>query len=301
MPPAPRIPALTLFLMTQKGFFVLSRTIERFRESIGLVVVGSDKTLKKDFETEIIALCEQHNVPHIKREAFTGAAPTPYAMAIAWRWMLDHPSDRLVVLHDSLLPKYRGFSPLINALVNGEKETGVTALFGASEFDKGDIIFQSTCPLSYPITIGNTIDLLNEHYAKAAIFVMEALEKDGKLNGKPQDESKATYSIWLDELDYHIDWRKPAADIRRFIDALGYPYNHAYSMVDGVKIRILSAEVAPDLTLQCRHIGKALYIDSGKPLIICGSGLLQINEARVETKDGFNDFLPLKKMRLRFV
>jgi methionyl-tRNA formyltransferase len=71
-------------------------------------------------------------------------------MAVSWRWLIDHPAEQLIVFHDSLLPRYRGFEPLVTSLVNGETRIGVAALFGASEFDTGDVIVQSATASRIP-------------------------------------------------------------------------------------------------------------------------------------------------------
>ena len=79
-------------------------------------------------------------------------------MAVSWRWMIKHPKNKLIVFHDSILPKYRGFAPLVNMLINGEKEIGVSAIFGADEYDS-EIISEKTT-ISYPIKIQKPFRLI---------------------------------------------------------------------------------------------------------------------------------------------
>ena len=204
------------------------------------------------------------------------------------------------MFHDSLLPRYRGFSPLVNALINGESEVGVSAIFGASDFDSGPIIAQSRTAIRYPIRIADAIQAVNKNYAACAETVLQALLDGARLTATPQDESRATYSVWRDEQDYRIDWSKPARDIRRFIDAVGYPYKGASTTFDGKLVRILGAEEAPDVVVENRHCGKALFAVDGKPVVVCGEGMLKVTEAHIEEAGRIVPFFPQSSFRIRF-
>ena len=287
--------------MTEKGFHVLKNTASAYKNLFGLVVVGSDKSLQKDYEAEIIQLCIEQNIPYVKKAEFSQTIATKYAIAIAWRWLIHHPADKLIVLHDSLLPRYRGFAPLISSLINGEKEIGVTAIFGASEFDTGDIITQSKSTIQYPIKIAEAISIVNTNYVAAMTTILETIQNNDELKANPQKSEDCSYSVWRDELDYKIDWNQSSAYIRRFIDALGFPYKGAFTLWESQTVRIFDAEEVEDVKIELRHPGKLLFIKNNKPIIICGSGLLQINSASIEHKDGSEDLLPLKKFRLRFM
>lgn len=285
--------------MTVKGYEFLCKTVDDYRELFALIVIGNDQSLHNDYEAELIDLCRKKKLPYIKRLDFK-AVETEYALAISWRWLIDHPQDKLIVFHDSVLPKYRGFAPLINSLINGEVEMGVSAIFGASEFDTGAIITQSKSSIHYPIKIAEAIDCINHNYLECANYVLSALMEGLPLVGSPQDESKATYSLWRDEEDYRIDWTKSASEIRRMIDAVGYPYLGAFTMLDGKKIRIFAGEETTDVKIENRQCGKALFIEAGKPIIVCGQGMLKITEAHIEHDGKTELFFPLTRYRLRF-
>ena len=291
--------SITLFLMTEKGYEFLRKTIDDYRELFAIVVIGSDQSLHNDYESELINFCHKNKLPYVKRSDFN-PIETEYAMAISWRWIIDHPQDKLIVFHDSLLPKYRGFAPLVNSLINGEVEIGVSAIFGASEFDTGAIITQSKSSIRYPIKIAEAIDCINHNYLECANYVLSTLMEGLPLVGAPQDESKATYSMWRDEEDYKIDWTKSASEIRRMIDAVGYPYLGAFTMLDGKKIRIFAGEETADVKIENRQCGKALFIEAGKPIIVCGQGMLKITEAHIEHDGKTELFFPLTRYRLRF-
>lgn len=291
--------SLTLFLMTEKGYEFLRDTINDYCELFALVVIGNDKSLQKDYEFELIDFCQKNNIPFVKRSDFI-KLETEYVLAISWRWLIDHPQDKLIVFHDSPLPKYRGFAPLVNALINGEAQVGVSAIFGASDFDTGAIITQSISSIRYPIKIAEAIDCINRNYLECANYVLSTLLEGLPLVATPQDESKASYSVWRDEEDYKIDWTKSASEIRRMIDAVGYPYLGAFTMLDGKKIRVFAGEETADIKIENRHCGKALFIDAGKPIVICGQGMLKITEAHIEHDGKTEPFFPLTRYRLRF-
>lgn len=290
---------LTMFLMTEKGLELLKAVHQRFGSIIGCVVVGSDASLQNDHADDIIALCQSVGLPWVRR-ADHSHVTTEYALAISWRWLIRHPTNKLVVFHDSLLPRYRGFAPLINALINGEPEVGVTAIFGADDFDTGDVIAQSSVKISYPITIRTAIGKVNQCYLDCAETVLGRLAAGQGLTASPQDENLATYSIWRDEADYAIDWSLSAAEIRRLIDAVGFPYKGASARMDGQPVRILAAEEVADVHVENRHCGKVLFVKQGQPVVICGSGLLRITDAVFETPNGDEVLLPMKKFRVRF-
>ena len=83
-----------------------------------------------------------------------------FSIAVAWKWLIKQ-KDILIVLHDSLLPKYRGYLPLVSQLINGEKEIGVTSFFANDKYDEGDIIYSSKIDIKYPITIEQAINQIN--------------------------------------------------------------------------------------------------------------------------------------------
>lgn len=287
--------------MTEKGFYFLKHTVTvpDYKSLFSQVVVGNDKSLQQDYENDIIALCQLHHIPCIKKSEFI-KIETEYCLTIAWRWLIHHPEDKLIVFHDSILPKYRGFAPLMNALINKETEIGVTALYGAKAYDKGDIIAQSKSRITYPIKIHQAIQVINDHYVAVGKTILNELYHQRPLVAYPQKEQDASYSIWRDETDYWIDWRQSAEDIRRLIDALGYPYKGACTQADNLTIRITDATEVDDVVIENRHCGKVIFIEDGKPIVICGTGLLKINQAFVDVNGEKKSFLPMKKFRMRF-
>jgi methionyl-tRNA formyltransferase len=288
---------ICLFVMNQKGLSVVETLLSKRTEpAIACVIAAHDANVRRDFYEEIQAICIQHGVPFLDRANAKGTS-ADYAIAVGWRWMI-HDCQKLIVFHDSLLPRYRGFAPLPTALINGDGEVGVTALYGSDEFDRGDIIAQRSLPVQYPAKIQDVIEGVAALYAELASEIVDTILAGSPLRACPQNEAAATYSPWRDEDDYRIDWSRDAVSIKRFIDAVGYPYHGASSDLNGTPVRIVDASVEPDVTIEQRTPGKVMFVRDGMPVVICGTGMLKILDARNE--GGTDSVLPLRKFRSRF-
>lgn len=163
-------------------------------------------------------------------------------------------------------------------LINGEHSVGVTALFATEEYDQGDLIMQRSITLQYPIKISDAIGLISPIYSEIVNDIFKGLQS-GNLPRHPQQHADATYSLWLDEKDYFIDWGWPANKIARFVDAVGFPFNGAKAMLNGKSINIFDAEEVHDMRVENRHrhIGKVIFMREMKPIIVCGEGMLKVN------------------------
>lgn len=287
---------VVLYLMNEKGRRALEKLCDYFEHGVIKAVVASkDPAVKNDYYDEIEALCDKYDIHFVDRHEDSGLYDKDYRLAIGWRWIISS-EEKLIIFHDSLLPKYRGFSPLVNSLINGEKELGVSVLFAGSAYDSGEIIAQKSLSVSYPITISEAITEIVPLYQDLAVEVVQTLQSS-ELNGIVQNNIDATYSIWRDEEDYCIDWEKSAEDIVRFINAVGYPYLGACCRLGGRVVKVLEAVTYEDVHLELRHVGKVMFVDDDFPVVITGKGLVKL--MRLEDVDG-NNLLPLKQFRERF-
>ncbi len=288
------------FLMTEKGLRVLQSVVDAFGPGqIAYVVGASDKDVAKDYRDEIATACRQHGIAYFDREDRKNPfrATAEYHFAVSWRWLI-HDATRLIVLHDSLLPKYRGFAPLPTALINGEPSVGVTALFGSEDYDRGDILGQRKLPVSYPVKIQTVISSLSAEYAALVVDLCQRIRDGVTLVGAPQNEAEATYSLWRDEEDYRIRWSADADRIKRFIDSLGAPYKGASAQIEERTVRILDATAEPDIHVEDRQPGKVVFLRQGYPTVVCGRGLLRITEMQDDATG--RTLLPLQRLRTRF-
>ena len=113
----------------------------------------------------------------------------------------------------------------------------------------------------------------------------------------PQDDSQATYSLWRDEEDYAIDWSQSATDLRRFVDAVGHPYKGASTTLHGQRLRIRQVRALPDVSIANRTPGKVIFMRSGRPVVVCGEGLLLLEKVEDEHGEVIDRF---DRFRLRF-
>ena len=197
-----------------------------------------------------------------------------------------------------MLPKYRGWNPLVTALQNKDPEVGVTLLLADEEIDHGPIVLQATISITYPQKISEAMKAIE---LKIRDLVTYLLEQPDKANFKMQKqvEDSATYSLWRDEEDYRIDWSKSAVEILTFIDSVSFPYTGAFTSLNGETLRIFSARVVPDLLVINRTPGKVWKIENGNPTVLCGSGLLEIQEFSFENQTGNSS--QLKNLKSRFI
>jgi methionyl-tRNA formyltransferase len=289
---------VTVFAMTEKGHTVLKSILPNYKNNVEIVIGSRDTQIQKDFYSEIKSLCEYHSTKFIDKKEFI-SINTKYALAISWRWMINTDDKVLIVFHDSLLPRYRGFNPLVSALINSEQKIGVTALLATSEYDKGDIITQSLTQIEYPIKIQAAITKILKNYQETCLYVMEKIINNEHFILIPQDEEKATYSLWRDDEDYRINWNHSSIKLKRLIDAVSYPYKGASTILNSNLVRILEAEIVKDVVIENRTPGKVIFVEDDHPIVVCGEGLLKIIEMiDDQTK---TSLIPVKNFRIRFL
>lgn len=289
---------VNLYLMSSKGLSVLQSVISSgFKDLIHGVCIGQDSNVLKDYSEDIRLLCESSGVHWRYRSEGPPLAEAQYSIAVSWRWMLREVPN-LIVIHDSLLPRYRGFSPLVSQLINGEPDIGVSAIWAQQEYDAGDIIYQASITIAYPIKVRSAIAAIGQCYNEAIIYILRRLSEGKELSSTPQNHASATYSLWRDDQDYWIDWHQSSERVSRLIDALGMPYKGARSLLNGKKIIIHEASALPDLFIENRCPGKVIRMQEGFPVVVCGSGLLVIEYAIYEETG--SSVLPLELFRSRF-
>jgi len=287
-----------LYAMNAKGLSAL----KAMEKAVGArafesVVSEQDVQILNDSFEDIKNFCTEKKIPFFKRGSADETADIA-KIAIGWRWLIPRP-EKLLVLHDSLLPRYRGFAPLVSALINGDEEIGVSCLKATEEYDRGPILFQKKISARYPLKLSDAIELILPLYEHIAVQAAHGLMRNEKLEGQAQDEAQATYSLWRDEDDYWIDWKQDAKRLERFVHALGNPYLGAQTRTGDSIYRVHDSIALNDVRIENRSPGKVIFLQDQRPVVVCGSGLLKILELRRE--DGSSVEFPLKGFRLRFV
>jgi methionyl-tRNA formyltransferase len=171
-------------------------------------------------------------------------------------------------LHDSLLPEFTGFSPVIWSLISGASHTGLTAHMMDAELDTGDVLVQRAVEIT-PTSTGTslvlaTLDLVPEVLDDA----LDRLEF-GTSAAVPQDLSRRTFFHKRSDRDSVVDWTWPAADIERFVRALSDPYPNAYTYFRGERIRLVASHVS-----RCIYggtPGRVFIEEDGGMVIVAGA------------------------------
>ena len=155
--------------------------------------------------------------------------------------ILSIPKYDCINIHASLLPKYRGAAPINWVLINGEDETGVTIMKMSKGLDTGDILLKESIPI---IEEDDSITIHDKLSKLGGKLIVEALEgvKDGYIEPKEQDHTKATYASMIHKKTGRIDWNKSGVDIKNLIRGLK-PWPFAYTFYKDANVKIHKAKV----------------------------------------------------------
>ncbi len=195
-------------------------------------------------------------------------------------------------LHASLLPKFRGAAPINRALINGEKETGVTTFFLKEKVDTGSVIMQNSCSIEENDDAGTLHDKLSGLGAKTVMSTVNLIEMtNGNVPVYEQDEVLFTTAPKITKEFCKINWDNDANTIYNFIRGLA-PYPAAYTSLDGKLIKIYKTIKAADSNNQNYQAGK-INVNNGSIFVECKDGLLEILSLQMEGKKklGSKEFL----------
>jgi methionyl-tRNA formyltransferase len=192
--------------------------------------------------------------------------------------ILEIPKFGVINIHASLLPKYRGASPIQTAILNGDKEAGVTIMLIDDKMDHGPLLSQK----QITITNNDNFESLHDKLAQlGADLLLEILPKylNKEINPVPQDESKATYCQLIKKEDGKIDWSKSAEELERQVRAFN-PWPGAFTFWEGKQLKVIKSEV---IKSESREVGKVFKLDEGI-CVNCGKDALEIFELQLEGK-----------------
>jgi methionyl-tRNA formyltransferase len=191
------------------------------------------------------------------------------------------PKYKSINVHFSLLPKYRGASPVQWAILQGETKTGVTIFELNERMDEGNILSQEEVVIHPRETAGELETRLAQ---KGASLLVKTLEEIDRIHASPQDHSQATYAPLLKKEDGKVDWQKNALYIERLVRAFN-PWPSAFTFLGEKRIKILKGKrLLPRLTLT--DIPGRIKDSTKEGIeVICGEGsLFLIEELQPEGK-----------------
>ena len=237
-------------------------------------------------------LAEQHDVPVFQFEKIRSAEGRAALEAFAPDLMVTAAFGQLlsaknlaiprlgtINVHGSLLPKYRGASPIQSAIIAGETETGVTTMMTDVGMDTGDMLLKTVTPIGTNETYGELSDRLSVLGAELLLKTLDALES-GALFRTPQDPEEATVCHMLTKEDGHIDCKRTAKAVHDLVRGTN-PWPCAFVMLDGQPLKIFETkrtdEVFSDVpgTLRERH---------GKLYLLCSDSALEITALQASGK-----------------
>lgn len=232
-------------LLADKAYNILAVVTQPDR------AVGRKKEIKM---TPVKEVALDHNLPVYQPEKLSGSEEMAELMTLGADGivtaafgqflptkLLDS-VDFAVNVHASLLPKYRGGAPIHYAIINGDKEAGVTIMEMVKEMDAGDMIAKDATSITDEDNVGTMFD-------KLAILGRDLLLRTlpdyiaGNITPEPQDSSQATFSPNITPEEERIDWHRPARDVFNHIRGLN-PWPVAHTLLDGKRFKIYEASIA---------------------------------------------------------
>ena len=184
-------------------------------------------------------------------------------------------------VHASLLPKYRGAAPIQWAVIDGEKESGVTIMQMDEGLDTGDMLAKAIVPLDEKETGGSLFDKLSEAGGRLCVETLAKLEK-GEITPEKQGESPTAYASMLNKKMGNIDWNKSAVVIERLVRGLD-PWPSAYTHLDGKTLKIWACDVLPQSASKGES-GEILEVTKDAIHVQTGDGILVLREIQLAGK-----------------
>ena len=282
---------------------VLEKLIEN--TNVVLVVTKKDAYVgrKKVLTESPIAICaHEHNIEVYKPnklkedyEYILNKKPdiiiTCAYGSIVPKVVLDYPSYGCINVHASLLPKYRGASPIVASILNGEKETGITIMYMDEGIDTGNIIMSRSIEIE---DNDNSLSLSNKLSLLGANLLIDTLPKifEGENFDIPQDNEEATYVGMLKREDEHIDFNNTVENIKNQVRAFS-PEPYAFINIDDTEYKISEVEIKK---CDVSKIGIIVEVNKDSFGITAKDGIVYIKRIKpsgkkeMSVKDFFNGF-----------
>lgn len=255
---------------------------------LALAVTKPDKPSGRGRETRapiIKTVAESHGIPVIQPASKDELLPLLEAyevdmgVVVSFGMILpaeviDFFSGGLVNVHASLLPKWRGPSPIEAAILAGDNVSGVSIMRLEERMDAGPVYGFAEMPLAPEITQGEAYEELSQLGAETLTALLPGII-NGEIDPIPQDEDSATYCKLIKKADGAIDWSKPALEIERQIRAyLGWP--GSYGKIAGLPVTVTKVELLPTKG----PAGKHFITESKELAVYCGQDALIVKSIK---------------------
>ncbi len=196
--------------------------------------------------------------------------------------ILSLPQYGCINVHASLLPKYRGAAPIQYAIINGEKESGVTIMQLDIGMDTGAMLGKTAVPIGENTTMGELQDELKSRGAELLLEVIEQI-KNGTVKAEKQDDSQATYAKLLDRSMERVDWTKPALAVHNLIRGFNPTPGTFTTLPGGKSLKLWGSRLT---ARQAAGAAPGTVVEVGKRsfFVACGESVLEITELQPESK-----------------
>jgi methionyl-tRNA formyltransferase len=261
-----------------RGMQVQQSAVKKYAGEKGLAVLQPDKLKNPEFIEQLRSL------------------KVDLQIVVAFRMLPEvvwsMPPLGTVNVHGSLLPQYRGAAPINWAIINGEKETGVSTFKLKHEIDTGDILLQQRIPISENETAGELHDKMKEVGAQLLVKTVTGLAND-TLPEIPQSSIHATEIKHAPKIfteTCKIDWKNSVENVFNLVRGLS-PYPTAFTQLDGKKLKIYKA--TKELTTHNEATGKVSFDGKRYLKFACTDGWLLVTDLQLEGKKrmGIEEFL----------
>ncbi len=200
--------------------------------------------------------------------------------------IINHPKRNAINLHGSILPKYRGRTPHVWAIINGEKETGITAHLLEEGCDTGDIVLQEIIDITPDLTGADILEIFKTKYPLIILKILDQLQED-KITRIVQDDKNATYFGKRNPQDGKIIWDWQKERIHNWVRAQAYPYPGAFTTFRGEKIIIDKIRFS-DIGFEYNMPNGLILKTSPCILVKTPNGLVELVEIRNRSQLNFS-------------
>ncbi len=285
-----------VFMGTPDFAVTVLEGILKTEHEVGLVATQPDKAKNRGKKIQYTPVKEKalaHGIPVLQPEKVRGNEEflsklreyqPDIIVVVAYgqilpKEILELPKYGCVNVHASLLPHLRGAAPIQRAIIDGDKETGVTIMQMAEGLDTGDMLLKDSLEIGR-MNYSQLHDALAEMGARLIAEALKGIE-NGEIHPEPQDDSLSTYAKMIFKQDGKIDFSKEPEEVERLIRGFD-PWPGAFCDYEDIVMKLWKAEPLKEKTAETA--GTILSVSNDGIKIACGSGALLVSEIQVPGK-----------------
>lgn len=259
-----------------RGLKMQPSPVKVFAQEAGIPVLQPDKLKDPAFIEQL--------------KQFNADAFVVVAFKILPAEVFNIPPKGTINLHASLLPRYRGAAPINWAIINGEKETGVTTIVINERVDQGNLLLQKRVPIGPDMTAGELHDILADIGAELLVETLDGIERN-ELTPREQDDHLATKAPKITKEMCHLDFNQPASKVHNWIRGLS-PYPGAFCYWQGKLLKIFRSGIVPKFNDQVQP-GTVVKIFKNGFTVKCAEDAIDVFEVQIQGKKRMSveDFL----------